>query len=406
MYNSLAFHVMAKPTGPLCNLDCEYCYYLEKENLYGNKTDWRMKHDVLEKYIKEYINTQAVPVISFTWQGGEPTLLGLDFFEEVVNLQKKYANGKRIINSFQTNGLLIDDKWCRFFRDNNFLIGLSVDGPQKVHDRYRLLKGGKPTFEKVMKGLDLLKHYEVEFNTLTCVTKYSSHRAAEVYNFLKNTGSRYMQFIPIVERRATIQGDYPVSLVTQDYKDAALVTEWSVEPLQYGRFLWNIFQEWVRNDVGAVFVNSFDVALEAWTGRDPGLCVFREKCGQGLVMEHNGDLYSCDHYVYPEYKLGNIMEDSLKEMVDSDKQIKFGADKHDRLPTYCLDCEFLFACNGECPKHRFKKTPSGEEGLNYLCEGYKFFFRNIDPYMRFMAGELEHERPPMNVMEWVGNGRK
>ncbi len=406
MYNSLAFHVMVKPTGPLCNLDCEYCYYLEKENLYGNKTDWGMKHDVLEKFIKEYINTQAVPVISFTWQGGEPTLLGLDFFEEAVNLQKKYANGKRIINSFQTNGLLIDDKWCRFFKDNNFLIGLSVDGPQKVHDRYRVLKGGKPTFEKVMKGLDLLKHYAVEFNTLTCVTKYSSHRAVEVYNFLKNTGSRYMQFIPIVERRATIQGDYPVSLVAQDYKDAALVTKWSVEPLQYGRFLWNIFQEWVRNDVGAVFVNLFDVALEAWTGRNPNLCVFREKCGQGLVMEHNGDLYSCDHYVYPEHKLGNIMEDSMKEMVDSDKQIKFGADKYDRLPKYCLDCEYRFACNGECPKHRSKKTPSGEEGLNYLCEGYKFFFRNIDPYMRFMAGELENERPPMNVMEWVRDGRK
>jgi len=395
-----SFHIMAKPTGAICNLDCKYCFYLEKEKLYPSVKNWAMPDDVLEKYIKEYIQSQKVPEIIFAWQGGEPTLLGIDFFKKAVQLQKKYADGKKIENAFQTNGILLNDEWCSFFSENNFLIGLSIDGPREIHDKYRVHKGGQPSFDKVISGLEYLKKHKVEFNTLTCVQKDNAYRSLEVYEFLKEIGSKFMQFIPIVERKSLNEAS-ELKLVQPSYKEEAVVTDWSVEPLQYGKFLMEIFDQWVRNDVGKYFVQIFDVSLGLWHGLGSSLCVFKETCGQALAMEHNGDVYSCDHFVYPENKLGNIMEESLNKIVDSEQQIQFGTDKKTKLPQFCIDCDVRFACNGECPKHRFIKTPDGEEGLNYLCEGYKYFFHGIAPYMRFMSNELANKRSPANVMMWA-----
>ena len=396
-----AFHIMTKPMGPICNLDCRYCFYLEKENLYPGKTNWAMPEDVLETYVRGYIQSQNVPQISFAWQGGEPTLLGVDHFEKVVELQTKYAEGKRIENAFQTNGVLLDDQWCEFLAKNRFLVGLSIDGPQKLHDHYRVDKGGQPTFKRVMRGLGYLKKHGVEFNTLTVVQRHNSHHPLEVYRFLRENGSGFVQFIPIVERIANSPNPDGLVLISPESDASARVSEWSVEPLQYGKFLCAVFDEWVRNDVGRCFVQMFDVALESWMGYPASLCVFRETCGSAMAIEHNGDLYSCDHFVYPENKLGNIMESPLSSLVNSTRQHKFGQDKLDTLPRYCRECDVRFACNGECPKHRFIRTPDGEEGLNYLCAGYKRFFHHIDPYMRFMAGELQQGRAPANVMEWV-----
>lgn len=391
---------MVKPIGPICNLDCKYCFYLEKENLYLN-ANFEMSFNVLESFIKQKIEANNVPVVNFAWQGGEPTLLGVDYFRKVVEMQKKYANGKRIKNTFQTNGVLLDDEWCKFFKDNNFLIGLSIDGPKEHHDKYRINKGGSGSFDQVVRGLNKLKEYGVDFNTLTVVHDYNAKYPLEVYRFLKEIGSGFMQFIPIVERSTENQNTEGLSLVSPDYKKEAKVTEWSVKPEAYGNFLIEIFDEWVRNDVGKYFVQMFDISLESWFRGEASLCVFRETCGDALALEHNGDLYSCDHYVYPENKLGNILGENLEKLVNSPQQKKFGLDKKDTLPKYCLDCEVRFACNGECPKHRFIKTPDGEEGLNYLCAGYKKYFNHIDPYMKFMAEELRNKRAPANVMIWA-----
>lgn len=401
MKNSFAFHIMTKPTGSLCNLDCTYCFYLEKEKLYPNNKNWAMNEKVLESYIRQYIATQKVDEITFAWQGGEPTILGVDYFRKVVELQKKHSLGKKINNSFQTNGVLLDDEWGRFLSSNNFLVGLSIDGPKEIHDKYRVFKGGQDSFDDVMNGISILKKHKVEFNTLTCVQRDNSYKPLEVYNFLKEIGSKYLQFIPIVERKAINKDAKNLELVSPNFLGEAKISDWSVEPLQYGKFLSSIFDEWVKKDVGNIFVQIFDISLEAWYGHEPSLCVFREKCGGAMAMEHNGDLYSCDHYVYPENKLGNIMTDILELMVDSGKQMKFGLDKKLSLPNYCKKCDYLFVCNGECPKHRFTKTPEGEDGLNYLCAGYKHFFSHIDPYMNFMVTELENQRPPANVMNWV-----
>ena len=395
-----SFHIMAKPTGAICNLDCEYCFYLEKEKLYPTVKNWAMPEDVLEKYIKEYIQSQTVPEIIFAWQGGEPTLLGLDFFKKAIQLQKKYADGKKIENAFQTNGILLNDEWCSFFSENNFLIGLSIDGPCEIHDKYRVHKGGQPSFDKVISGLEYLKKHKVEFNTLTCVQKDNAYKPFEVYEFLKEIGSKFMQFIPIVERKSMNEAS-ELQLVQPSYKEEAIVTGWSVEPLQYGKFLMEIFDQWVRNDVGKYFVQIFDVSLGLWHGLGSSLCVFKETCGQALAMEHNGDVYSCDHFVYPENKLGNIMEESLNKIVYSKQQLQFATDKKTKLPQFCINCDVRFACNGECPKHRFIKTSDGEEGLNYLCAGYKYFFHGIAPYMRFMSNELTNKKPPANVMMWA-----
>ncbi len=407
--------MIAKPIGPVCNLDCKYCFYLEKEKLYPNtagRGGWTMSDAVLESYVRRYIAAQPVPVVNFAWQGGEPTLLGIDFFRRVVEFQQRYANGKRVENSLQTNGVLLDDQWGEFLSANRFLVGVSIDGPRGIHNRYRVDRAGAPTFDKVVRGIEVLKKHGVEFNTLTVVQRDNSRYPREVYRFLKEVGSGFLQFIPIVERVAHSEGEDGLVLVSPDTRARAEVTEWSVEPAQYGKFLCAIFDEWVRHDVGRVFVQVFDVALQAWVGGPPALCVFAPTCGDALVIEHNGDLYSCDHYVYSRYRLGNVLENSLEAMVGSPQQRAFGDAKQTALPKYCLDCDYLFACYGECPKHRFTDTPDGEPGLNYLCPAYKRFFSHVEPYMEFMAAELAQRRPPANVMRWArerdaqGSGRR
>lgn len=403
----LSFHIMTKPIGPICNLDCKYCFYLEKENLYTSRpghaahTDWKMVDDVLESYVRQYIQAQQADTINFAWQGGEPTLLGVDFFRRVVAFQTKYADGKRIENAFQTNGVLLDDEWGEFLAQNKFLVGLSIDGPRELHDHYRVDKGNQPTFNRVVAGLNMLKKHGVAFNTLTVVNRHNARKPLEVYRFLKEIGSGYMQFIPVVERIAREANDAGLVLIQPSDSGDARVSEWSVDPVDYGNFLCAIFDEWVRNDVARYYIQIFDVALETWVGMPASLCVFRETCGSAMAMEHNGDLYSCDHFVYPENRLGNIMEHPLESLAESAQQLRFGLDKRDSLPRYCRECDVRFACNGECPKHRFIRTPDGEAGLNYLCGGYKMFFDHVDPYMQFMAGELRNRRPPANVMRWA-----
>ena len=396
------FHIMAKPHGPICNLDCTYCYYLEKENLYAGKgRDYRMADEVLEAYIRQYIQSQPAQNVSFAWQGGEPTLLGIPFFERVIELQKKYANGRTVDNAFQTNGTLLDDAWGEFLARNRFLIGLSVDGPEEIHDVYRVDKGGKPTFSRVMRGLDILKKHGVEFNTLTVINRKNSYYPREIYRFLKELGSTYLQFIPVVEQVASQPDPNGLVLLKPFSRQESSVSEWSVEPLQFGRFLQEIFDDWVIQDVGQTYVQVFDVALESWYGVPQSLCVFAPTCGSALAVEHNGDVYSCDHFVYPDNRLGNLMQKSLASMVSSPQQTRFGDGKLAGLPSDCRQCDVRFACNGECPKHRFTQTASGEYGLNYLCAGYKHFFHHIDPYMRFMAEELKQNRAPARVMEWA-----
>ena len=400
------FHIMAKPHGPICNLDCTYCYYLEKENLYaGSGRDFRMRDEVLDNYVRQYIQAQPTSVVHFAWQGGEPTLLGVPFFERAIELQKKYADGKKIENTFQTNGTLLDDKWGEFLARNRFLIGVSIDGPEELHDAYRVDKGGQPTFARVMRGLEILKKHGVEFNTLTVINRLNSYRPNEVYRFLKQIGSKFLQFIPIVEQVASEPDPNGLVLLKPYARQKAEVSGWSVEPLQFGRFLQQIFDTWVIQDVGRIFVQIFDVALESWYGLPQSLCVFAPECGRALAVEHNGDLYSCDHFVYPENRLGNIMERAMGSLISSAQQARFGAAKAAALPSDCQKCDVRFACNGECPKHRFTQTAAGEYGLNYLCAGYKHFFHHIDPYMRFMADELRNNRSPSRVMELARSRR-
>ena len=380
-----SFHVMTKPIGPLCNLNCRYCFYLEKEKLFPDGENYRMDDEVLETYIREYIQSQNTPEIQFAWQGGEPTLLGLDFFRKAAALQRHYAAGRPVSNAFQTNGTQLDDEWCEFFAREKFLVGLSLDGPKHIHNRYRVDKDGAGSFDQVMTGMQLLKKRRVEFNTLTCVTRQSPAEAVEIYTFLKAQGVQFMQFIPIVERVDGLNG--------------TAVMPWAVSSEGFGDFLAAVFDEWATTDVGRIFVNIFDVMLAAWSGMEPGLCTFSRRCGQAVAMEHDGGIYSCDHYVYPSYFLGNIMEKPLEEIIFSPAQVKFGNDKWDALPKYCRECGFLFACNGECPKHRFIKTPDGEPGLNYLCAGYKKFFRHINPAMREMAALVRSGHPASDIMQ-------
>jgi uncharacterized protein len=396
---------MTKPTGPICNLDCKYCFYLEKENLYPNTRKWAMTDEVLDAYIRSYIEAQDADTVNFAWQGGEPTLLGVDFFERSIGLQRRYAGGKRITNALQTNATLLDDRWGQFLSENGFLVGVSIDGPRELHDFYRVDKGSAGTWDRVMRGLEVLKRHRVEFNTLTVVNRQNSKHPLEVYRFLKSIGSRFLQFIPIVERKAAVATEDGLVLIQPAFDGATEVTDWSVEPRAFGEFLVAIFDDWVRRDVGAYYVQHFDVALESWLGLPQSVCVFRRACGSALAMEHTGDLYSCDHFVYPEFKLGNIVETPMREMAYSPRQHDFGNAKADTLPRMCRECEVRFACNGECPKHRFERTPDGEAGLNYLCAGYKLFFNHIDPYMRFMADELRAGRPPANVMKIAGPGQ-
>jgi uncharacterized protein len=376
------FHVMAKPTGAICNLDCKYCFYLEKENLFERGTRFRMSDEVLEAYVRQQIEAQRGSEVVFAWQGGEPTLMGLEFFKKAVALQKRFAAGRRMQNAFQTNGVLLDDDWCEFFKRENFLIGISIDGPRELHDGYRVDKGGKPTFDRVMNGIELLKKHGVEFNTLSVVHRENALQPLTVYNFLKSIGSLYLQFIPLVERGAA-----PGS-----------VTDRSVRPEDYGGFLVSIFEEWVRADVGKVFVQLFDVSLGIWMGNPSGLCLFSETCGDAVALEHNGDVFSCDHFVYPEYKLGNLLNTGLGDLVRSPRQREFGGAKAATLPGYCQRCEVRFACHGECPKNRFTETPDGEPGLNYLCAAYKRFFTHVNPAMRGMAYLALNRRAPAEIM--------
>ena len=416
------FHLLTKPVGPICNLDCKYCFYLEKEKLYPGEKEWRMSDAMLAEYIRQYIHSQPAAEINFAWQGGEPTLLGVDFFRKTVTLQQQFADGKTIFNAVQTNGTLLDDEWCEFLVQNKFLVGLSVDGPAELHDLYRVDKRQQPTFGAVMRGLELLKKHGVDFNTLTVVNRANSRQPVEIYRFLKSIGSQFLQFIPLVERAALenlsalgYEFAEPPELRVADHRvspnknhihqqaetvlGAPPVTPWSVEAERYGNFLCAVFDEWVRHDVGQTFVQLFDVALGNWMGLGSFLCVFAEKCGAALAIEHNGDVFSCDHYVYPRHKLGNVMNQSLGAMVNSPQQIRFGNDKSDSLPKFCRDCEVRFACNGECPKHRFIQTPDGEDGLNYLCAGYKKFFNHIDPHMKTMARLLQNDEAPARIME-------
>ena len=398
----LACHVMAKPAGPICNLDCRYCFYLEKEKLYpGVRQQWRMDDATLELYVRQYIGAQDVPAVNFAWQGGEPTLMGVDFFRKAVELQKRYADGKEITNAFQTNGILLDDTWGEFLAENKFLVGLSIDGPEEMHDRYRVDRGGRPTFDRVMAGLTTLKANGVEFNTLTVLQAHNSRYPVELYRFLKGIGSRFMQFIPIVERIAHEPDEDELELIGPRFEGGARVAKWSVGPAEYGRFLTGVFDEWVRSDVGQYFVQIFDISLGSWMGQDASLCIFAETCGKAMIIEHNGDLYACDHYVYPDYRLGSVRDHSIREMATGPVQERFGLDKREALPKYCLGCEYRFACNGGCPKHRFARTPDGEPGLNHLCHGYKIYFAHVDPSMRFMAGELQRGRPAYGVMAWA-----
>ena len=383
-----AFHLMTKPRGAICNLDCRYCYFLSKERLYPDSA-FRMSENLLEEYTRQYIEAQQVPEVTFAWQGGEPTLMGLEFYQMAVRFQQKHKKpGMRIFNSFQTNGVLLDDDWCAFFKAHDFLIGLSVDGPQEIHDAYRVDKGGQPTFDRVMRGRDYLDKHGVEYNILCTVHAANADHPLEIYRFFRNDlKARFIQFIPIVER-ANDTG----------FQEGHTVTERSVTAEQYGRFLIDIFDEWVMHDIGRVFVQIFDVALAAWSGQRPGLCIFEETCGAALALEHNGDVFSCDHFVEPDYRLGNIQQTPLPQMVGSRQQWLFGQHKKTSLPQYCRDCEVRFVCNGGCPKDRFIETPDGEPGLNYLCAGYRAFFNHINHPMQLMAAELQAGRAPANVM--------
>ena len=400
-----AFHLLAKPTGAVCNLDCSYCFFLSKEMLYPGSR-FRMADELLDVYLRQLIEAHAgAPEVAIAWQGGEPTLMGVDFFRRSVELAERYLQpGQRAAYTIQTNGTLIDDEWAAFFREHDFLVGLSIDGPREMHDAYRVNKGGKGSFDDVMRGLRTLRDGGVEWNALTTIHAANGDHGREVYCFLRDEcGARFIQFIPIIERVA--EADENGTVPWSSWRDRQLyvqegdrVTARSVTADQYGSFLIDVFEEWVRHDVGEVYVQMFDVALANWVGEPPGLCIHSETCGLALALEHTGDLYSCDHFVEPRYRLGNIKEQHMLELVASPSQRQFGLDKRETLPRYCLECDVRFACHGGCPKDRFVSTPEGDPGLNYLCAGYKAFFHHVDPAMRFMAAQLGHGAAPADIM--------
>jgi uncharacterized protein len=402
-----SFHVLAKPTGAICNLDCKYCFFLSKDVLYP-RSKFRMADDTLEAYVRQVIESQASSHVTIAWQGGEPTLMGLDFFRRASALARKHLRpGASLEHTIQTNGILLDEEWCEFLRDHTFLVGLSVDGPQAMHDAYRVDKTGAPTFSQVMCAARLMQQYRVEFNVLCTVHDANVGHPLELYRFFRDEiGTQFVQFIPIVERATpeTIEianagwGDrnHRRPLYTQD---GGLVTDRTVKPEQWGEFLIAVFDEWVAHDVGRVFIQLFESALASWLGLPASLCIFAETCGNALALEHDGDLYSCDHFVEPRFRLGNIKEHHLLQLVASDQQRAFGDAKRDSLPRYCRECEVRFACNGECPRNRFLPTPDGEAGLNYLCAGYKAFFQHIDRPMKFMADLLRRGQDAAGVMQ-------
>ena len=393
-------YIMVKPVGSACNLRCDYCYYLEKQHLYANEGRQMLSDELLERFIREYIESQTTPEVLFTWHGGEPLVRPLAFYEKVVRLQQRYARGRRIANSLQTNGTLINDDWARFFHDQGWLIGVSLDGPEAYHDAFRRTRGGGPSFRNVIRGIDILNRHAVEWNALAVANRLNGDHPLSFYRFFKNIGCRYIQVTPVVERLAHHDdGRQLASLV-----DEGQLAPFSIRPKQWGNFLCTIFDEWVRHDVSMFFINIFDATLANWVGVAPGLCTMAKHCGHAGVMEHNGDVYSCDHFVFPEYKLGNIHEQSLVEMMYSERQRRFGRAKADSLPTQCRECQWLNACHGECPRNRFIRTANGEPGLNYLCEGYRQYFSHVAPYMDVMKRLLSEKRPPADIMDMLATG--
>ena len=395
-------YVMLKPAGAHCNLACDYCYYTEKLKLYQNSSNHVMSDALLEKFIKEYIESQMTKEVLFTWHGGETFMRPLAFYQRAVELQQRYAWGRQIDNCIQTNGTMITDEWCRFLHDNHWLVGVSIDGPQEFHDEYRRNRMGAPSCVKVMRGIDLLNKYQVEWNAMAVVNDFNADYPLDFYHFFKQIGCHYIQFTPIVERISTHPDGRHLAAVEEQ---TTRLADFSITPEQWGRFTCAIFDEWVREDVGEYFIQLFDSTLANWMGEQPGVCSLAKTCGHAGVMEYNGDVYACDHFVFPQYKLGNISSNTLVEMMYSDKQQRFGQAKHDTLPQQCRQCQFLFACNGECPKNRFCKTKNGELGLNYLCEGYYRFFQHVVPYMDFMKNELLAQRPPANIMQALKEGK-
>ena len=394
-------YVMLKPAGAHCNLACKYCYYLEKNNLYQNSHRHLMSDEMLEQFTREYIEAQTMPQVLFTWHGGEPLMRSIDFYKKALALQKKYANGKQIDNVIQTNGTLLTDEWCEFFAQNHWLVGISIDGPQEYHDHYRVTPAGKPSWEKVMQGISLLKKHRVEWNAMAVVNAYNAEHPLEFYHFFRDNGCQYLQFTPIVERLTEHEDGRTLASLADDREIP--LADASVTPQQWSNFLCTIFDDWVRHDVGKTFVEIFDCTLANWMGVLPGICAYSKECGHAGVMEHNGDVYSCDHFVFPEYKLGNIREQSLIDMLYGEKQQAFSRLKHTSLPRQCKECDMEFACHGECPKNRFEKDKYGEPGLNYLCQGYYQYYTHVATYMDFMKRELLAQRPPANIMNVLKN---
>ena len=392
-------YVMLKPASAHCNLACKYCYYLEKNKLYPTAQRHLMSDEMLEQFTREYIEAQTMSQVLFTWHGGEPLLRSIDFYRKALSLQQKYAGGRRIDNVIQTNGTLLTDEWCEFFAQNHWLVGISIDGPQPYHDHYRLTAAGKPSWQKVMQGIKLLKKHGVEWNAMAVVNAYNANHPLEFYRFFKENGCQFLQFTPIVERQTRHEDGRTLASLAD--KDEISLSEASVAPEQWGYFLCAIFDEWVRKDVGKIFVEIFDCTLANWMGISPGICAYSKECGHAGVMEHNGDVYSCDHFVFPEYKLGNIRDHSLIYMLYGEQQQEFSRLKHSSLPRQCKECDMEFACHGECPKNRFMKDQYGDSGLNYLCPGYYHYYQHVAPYMDYMKQELMAQRPPSNIMKVV-----
>lgn len=392
-------YVMLKPAGAHCNLACKYCYYLEKNKLYPTAQRHLMSDEMLEQFTREYIEAQTMNQVLFTWHGGEPLLRSIDFYRKALSLQQKYAGGRRIDNVIQTNGTLLTDEWCEFFAQNHWLVGISIDGPQPYHDHYRLTAAGKPSWQKVMQGIKLLKKHGVEWNAMAVVNAYNANHPLEFYRFFKENGCQFLQFTPIVERLTRHEDGRTLASLAD--KNEIPLSEASVAPEQWGYFLCAIFDEWVRKDVGKIFVEIFDCTLANWMGISPGICAYSKECGHAGVMEHNGDVYSCDHFVFPEYKLGNIRDHSLIDMLYGEQQQEFSRLKHSSLPRQCKECDMEFACHGECPKNRFMKDKYGDSGLNYLCPGYYHYYQHVAPYMDYMKQELMSQRPPSNIMKVV-----
>lgn len=392
-------YVMLKPVGASCNLRCKYCYYLEKANLYKHTPTRVLSEEMLEQFTKEYIEAQTMSQVLFTWHGGETLMRPLSFFRKAVELQKKYAGGRRIDNTIQTNGTLLTDEWCEFLHENNWLVGVSIDGPQEFHDEYRRTATGAPSWVKVMRGIQLLNKHNVEWNAMAVVNDFNADYPLDFYHFFKDNGCKYLQITPIVERIVNHEDGRHLATLTDS--DEAPLADFSVTPEQWGSFLCAIFDEWVRHDVGQTYVELFDCILANWVGETPGICVYAKECGHAGVMEFNGDVYSCDHFVFPEYWLGNIREKSIAEMLYGKQQQQFSKLKSQSLPEECRECKWLFACNGECPKNRFIKDCYGNPGKNYLCQGYRMFFEHVAPYMDFMKNEYLNQRPPANVMQHV-----